>query len=60
MLVVASVIKNRMDSGVWGGTDAYSVTTARGQFESYLKGHYQQYTGKLLPRWNSSRRRFYK
>lgn len=45
MLVVASVIKNRMNSGVWGGTDAYSVTTAKGQFESYLKGHYQQYTG---------------
>lgn len=44
MLVVASVIKNRMASGVWGGTDAYSVTTARGQFESYLKGHYQQFT----------------
>ncbi|MDE6142267.1 MAG: cell wall hydrolase, partial [Bacilli bacterium] len=44
MLVVASVIKNRMDSGIWGGTDAYSVTTAKGQFESYLKGHYKQYT----------------
>ena len=45
MLVVASVIRNRMNSGVWGGTDAYSVTTAPGQFESYLQGRYTQYTG---------------
>ena len=42
---VASCIKNRMNSGAWGGTDAYSVVTAKGQFASYLGGHYKQYTG---------------
>ena len=42
---VASAIKNRMNSGAWGGTDPYSVVTAKGQFESYLGGHYKQYTG---------------
>lgn len=30
---VASVIYNRAASGDWGGTDAYSVVTASGQFE---------------------------
>ena len=42
---VASAVKNRMNSGGWGGTDPYSVVTAKGQFESYFGGHYKQYTG---------------
>ena len=42
---VASAVKNRMNSGAWGGTDPYSVVTASGQFESYFGGHYKQYTG---------------
>ena len=41
---VASAVKNRMNSGGWGGTDPYSVVTASGQFESYFGGHYKQYT----------------
>lgn len=45
MYNVASVMRNRMNEGRWGGTDAYSVATAKGQFESYLKGYYKQYTG---------------
>ena len=42
---VASCIKNRMNSGAWGGTDPYSIVTAKGQFSSYLGGYYKQYTG---------------
>lgn len=38
---VASCIKNRMNNS---GSSAYAVTTAPGQFESYLGGHYKQYT----------------
>ncbi len=42
---VASCIRNRMLAGNWGGTDPYSVVTAKGQFSSYLGGYYKQYTG---------------
>lgn len=42
MANVASCVRNRMISR---GTDPYSVITAAGQFESYLKGYYRKYTG---------------
>ena len=42
---VASCVRNRMLAGNWGGTDPYSVITAKGQFSSYLGGYYKQYTG---------------
>ena len=42
MADVASCVKQRMNVN---GADAYSVITSKGQFQSYGKGYYQQYTG---------------
>lgn len=39
---VASCVRNRMISRA---ADPYSVITAAGQFESYLKGYYRKYAG---------------
>ena len=35
---VASCIKNRMNSGAWGGTNPFQVVTAKSQFSAYAGG----------------------
>lgn len=40
---VMSAIMNRAEDGNWGGSNPYDVVTEKGQFASYLDGHYQKY-----------------